>query len=122
MAQLANYAAQTAAAYGSADASHAAAGFSRAQTATENVLRRARGGYANEQYRNLKLNNDNFAPSFNNWTFNHDSIFGRQVVTVKWVLVLLDACLTALLLILLLNLLTLKALNVLNLLAALDVS
>lgn len=58
MAQLANYAAQTAAAYGSADASHAAAGFSRAQTATENVLRRARGGQANEQYRNLKLNND----------------------------------------------------------------
>lgn len=57
-AQLANYAAQTAAAYGSADASHAAAGFSRAQTATENTLRRARGGQANEQYRNLKLNND----------------------------------------------------------------
>lgn len=58
MAQLANYAAQTAAAYGSADASHSAAGFSRAQTATENTLRRARGGQANETYRNLKLNND----------------------------------------------------------------
>ena len=58
MAQLANYAASTAAAYGSADASHAAAGLSRAQTATENTLRRARGGQANEQYRNLKLNND----------------------------------------------------------------
>lgn len=57
-AQLANYAAQTAAAYGSADASHAAAGYSRAQTATENTLRRARGGQANETYRNLKLNND----------------------------------------------------------------
>ncbi len=57
-AQLANYAAQTAAAYGSADASHAAAGLSRAQTATENTLRRARGGQANETYRNLKLNND----------------------------------------------------------------
>lgn len=37
-AQLANYAAQTAAAYGSADASHAAAGLSRAQTATERSL------------------------------------------------------------------------------------
>ena len=35
MAQLANYAAQTAAAYGSADASHAAAGLSRQQTETE---------------------------------------------------------------------------------------
>lgn len=34
-AQLANYAAQTAAAYGSADASHAAAGLSRQQTETE---------------------------------------------------------------------------------------
>lgn len=77
MAQLASYAAQTAAAYGSADASHAAAGFSRAQTATENTLRRARGGQANEQYRNLKLNNDNFAPSFNNWTFNHDFDFWK---------------------------------------------
>lgn len=77
MAQLANYAAQTAAAYGSADASHAAAGFSRAQTATENTLRRARGGQANEQYRNLKFNNDNFAPSFNNWTFNHDFDFWK---------------------------------------------
>lgn len=76
-AQLANYAAQTAAAYGSADASHAAAGLSRAQTATENTLRRARGGQANEQYRNLKLNNDNFAPSFNNWTFNHDFDFWK---------------------------------------------
>lgn len=77
MAQLANYAAQTAAAYGSADASHAAAGLSRAQTATENTLRRARGGQANEQYRNLKLNNDNFAPSFNNWSFNHDFDFWK---------------------------------------------
>lgn len=38
MAQLANYAAQTAAAYGSADASHAAAGLSRAQTVTERSL------------------------------------------------------------------------------------
>ena len=38
MAQLANYAANTAAAYGSADASHAAAGLSRAQTATERSL------------------------------------------------------------------------------------
>lgn len=35
MAQLANYAANTAAAYGAADASHAAAGLSRQQTATE---------------------------------------------------------------------------------------
>lgn len=77
MAQLANYAAQTAAAYASADASHAAAGLSLAQSATENTLRRARGGYANEQYRNLKLNNDNFAPSFNNWTFNHDFDFWK---------------------------------------------
>lgn len=77
MAQLANYAAQTAAAYGSADASHAAAGLSRAQTATENTLRRARGAYANEQYRGLKLNNDNFAPSFNNWSFNHDFDFWK---------------------------------------------
>lgn len=58
MAQLANYAASTAAAYGAADASHAAAGYSRAETATENTLRRARGGQVNEQYRNLKLNND----------------------------------------------------------------
>nr|DAF66747.1 MAG TPA: DNA pilot protein VP2 [Microviridae sp.] len=58
MAQLANYAASTAAAYGAADASHAAAGYSRAQTATENTLRAARGGQANETYRNLKLNND----------------------------------------------------------------
>lgn len=58
MAQLASYAAQTAAAYGSADASHAAAGLSRSQTATENTLRRARGGQANEQFRHLKLNND----------------------------------------------------------------
>lgn len=63
MAQLANYAAQTAAAYGSADASHAAAGLSRAQTATENVLRRARGGYANEQYRDLRQRNDYYAPT-----------------------------------------------------------
>lgn len=59
-AQLANYAAQTAAAYGSADASHAAAGLSRAQTYTENTLRRARGGQANETFRHLKLDNDNY--------------------------------------------------------------
>lgn len=72
MAQLANYAAQTAAAYGSADASHAAAGLSRAQTATENTLRRARGGQANEQFRNLKLQNDNFAPSFEDWLYHDD--------------------------------------------------
>lgn len=71
-AQLANFAAQTAAAYGSADASHAAAGLSRAQTATENTLRRARGGQANEQYRNLKLQNDNFAPSFEDWLYHDD--------------------------------------------------
>lgn len=58
LAELSNYAAQTAAAYGSADASHAAAGLSVARTATENTLRRARGGQANETYRNLKLNND----------------------------------------------------------------
>lgn len=38
MAQLANYAANTAAAYGAADASHSAAGLSRAQTATERSL------------------------------------------------------------------------------------
>ena len=63
MAQLANYAANTAAAFGSADASHAAAGLSRAQTATENTLRRARGGYANEQYRDLRQRNDYYAPS-----------------------------------------------------------
>ncbi len=62
-AQLANYAAQTAAAYGSSDASHAAAGYSRAQTATENTLRLARGGYANEQYRDLRQRNDYYAPS-----------------------------------------------------------
>lgn len=72
MAQLANYAAQTAAAYGSADASHAAAGFSRAETATENTLRRARGGQANEQFRNLKLQNDNYAPSFEDWLYHDD--------------------------------------------------
>lgn len=75
MAQLANYAANTAAAYGAADASHAAAGLSRAQNATENTLRLARGGQANETYRRLKLENDNYAPSFNNWTFNHDFNF-----------------------------------------------
>lgn len=62
-AQLGLYAAQTAAAYGSADASHAAAGLSRAETATENTLRRARSGYANEQYRELKQRNDNYTPS-----------------------------------------------------------
>lgn len=72
MAQLANYAANTAAAYGSADASHAAAGLSRAQTATENTLRRARGGQANEQFRNLKLQNDNYAPSFEDWLYHDD--------------------------------------------------
>lgn len=75
MAQLANYAAQTAAAYGSADASHAAAGLSRAQTATENTLRRARGGYANEQYRDLKQRNDYFAPDFTSWTFHNNRDF-----------------------------------------------
>lgn len=75
MAQLANYAANTAAAYGSADASHAAAGLSRAQTATENTLRRARGGYANEQYRGLKLQNDNYAPDFTSWTYHNNRDF-----------------------------------------------
>lgn len=75
MAQLANYAAQTAAAYGSADASHAAAGLSRAETATENTLRRARGGYANEQYRDLKQRNDNYAPDFTSWTFHNNRDF-----------------------------------------------
>lgn len=53
MAQLANYAAQTAAAYGSADASHAAAGLSRQQTATE----RERTSYERKQ-------NDWFTPSY----------------------------------------------------------
>lgn len=72
MAQLANYAAQTAAAYGAADASHAAAGLSRAETATENTLRLARGGQANEQFRNLKLQNDNYAPSFEDWLYHDD--------------------------------------------------
>lgn len=52
-AQLRNYAAQTAAAYGSADASHAAAGLSRQQTATE----RERTSYERKQ-------NDWFTPSF----------------------------------------------------------
>lgn len=75
MAQLSNYAAQTAAAYGSADASHAAAGLSRAQTATENTLRRARGGYANEQYRDLKQRNDYYAPDFTSWTFHNNRDF-----------------------------------------------
>lgn len=75
MAQLANYAAQTAAAYGSADASHAAAGLSRAETATENTLRRARGGYANEQYRDLKQRNDYYAPDFTSWTFHNNRGF-----------------------------------------------
>lgn len=75
MAQLANYAAQTAAAYGSADASHAAAGLSRAQTATENTLRLARGGYANEQYRDLKQRNDYYAPDFTSWTFHNNRDF-----------------------------------------------
>lgn len=53
MAQLANYAAQTAASYGSADASHAAAGLSRQQTATE----RERTSYERKR-------NDWFTPSF----------------------------------------------------------
>lgn len=74
-AQLANYAAQTAAAYGSADASHAAAGLSRAETATENTLRRARGGYANEQYRDLKQRNDFYAPDFTSWTYHNNRDF-----------------------------------------------
>lgn len=72
MAQLANYAASTAASYASADASHSAAGYSRALTATENTLRRARGGYANEQYRDLRLQNDNFAPKFEDWLYHDD--------------------------------------------------
>lgn len=71
-AQLAKYAAETAAAYGSADASHASAGLYRAETATENTLRRARGGKANEEYRNLKLQNDNFAPKFEDWLYHDD--------------------------------------------------
>lgn len=75
MAQLSNYAAQTAAAYGSADASRSAAGLSRAETATENTLRRARGGYANEQYRGLKLQNDNYAPDFTSWTYHNNRGF-----------------------------------------------
>lgn len=53
MAQLANYAAQTAAAYGSADASHAVAGLSRQQTATE----RERTSYERKQ-------NDWFTPTY----------------------------------------------------------
>lgn len=77
MAQLANYAAQTAAAYGSADASHAAAGFSRAQTATENTLRLARGGQANETYRHLKLENDNYAPKFTDWLYHNNPEFWK---------------------------------------------
>lgn len=76
-AQLANYAAQTAAAYGSADASHAAAGLSRAQTATENTLRRARGGQANETYRHMKLENDNYAPKFTDWLYHNDPEFWK---------------------------------------------
>lgn len=76
-AQLANYAAQTAAAYGSADASHAAAGFSRAQTATENTLRLARGGQANETYRHMKLENDNYAPKFTDWLYHNDPEFWK---------------------------------------------
>ena len=72
MAQLENYAAQTAAAYGSADASHASAALSRAETATENTLRRAKGGQANETYRHMKLENDNYAPTFNNWLYHND--------------------------------------------------
>ena len=77
MAQLANYAAQTAAAYGSADASHAAAGLSRAQTATENTLRLARGGQANETYRHMKLENDNYAPKFTDWLYHNDPEFWK---------------------------------------------
>lgn len=77
MAQLANYAAQTAAAYGSADASYAAAGFSRAQTATENTLRRSRGGQANETYRHMKLENDNYAPNFTDWLYHNDPEFWK---------------------------------------------
>lgn len=76
-AQLRNYAAQTAAAYGSADASHAAAGLSRSQTATENTLRRARSGQANETYRHMKLENDNYAPKFNDWLYHHDPDFWK---------------------------------------------
>lgn len=75
MAQLSKYAAETAAAYGSADASHAAAGLSRAETATENTLRRARGGYLNEQYRDLKQRNDYYAPDFTSWTFHNNRDF-----------------------------------------------
>lgn len=83
-AQLRNYAAQTAAAYGSADASHASAGLSRSETATENTLRRARSGYANEQYRDLKQRNDYYAPtpyerSYYDWT-QHGSGSGHTRV------------------------------------------
>lgn len=77
MAQLSNYAAQTAAAYGAADASHAAAGLSRAETATENTLRRARGGQANETYRHMKLENDNYAPKFTDWLYHNDPEFWK---------------------------------------------
>lgn len=76
-AQLANYAASTAAAYGSADASHAAAGYSRAQTATENTLRLARGGQANETYRHMKLVNDNYAPKFTDWLYHNNPEFWK---------------------------------------------
>lgn len=78
-AQLANYAAQTASAYASADASHAAASLSRAETATENTLRRAKGGQANETYRHMKLENDNYAPSFLNWSYRNDPEFWKIV-------------------------------------------
>lgn len=74
-AQLRKYAAETAAAFGSADASYAAAGLSRAETATENTLRRARGGQANEQYRDLKQRNDYYAPDFTSWTFHNNRDF-----------------------------------------------
>lgn len=65
-AQLANYAAQTAAAYGSADASHAAAGLSRQQTATE----RERTSYERKQ-------NDWFTPSFEQRMF-HSGKYGEN--------------------------------------------
>lgn len=89
MAQLANYAAQTAAAYGSADASHAAAGLSRAQTATENTLRRARSGYANEQYRDLKLRNDNYTPTPQQRAYH--GIQGKWYNPITWASYGMDA-------------------------------
>ena len=77
MAQLANYAASTAASYASADASHASAGYSRALTATDNTLRRARGGQANETYRHMKLENDNYAPKFIDWLYHNNPEFWK---------------------------------------------